>query len=82
MISAFDILVVVFCGFFGCVVDSILGSTVQVKYKCQECGEIIEKKEHCNLETKKHSGISFVDNNVVNLFGTIFAAILSYILYM
>ena len=82
IISAFDILIVVLCGFFGCVVDSILGSTIQVKYKCQECGEIIEKKEHCNLKTKKHSGISFVDNNVVNLFGTVFSVILSFILYM
>ena len=82
IVSWLEIWIVVLCGFFGCLVDSILGSTVQVKYKCRNCGEIVEKKEHCNLKTEKHSGISFVDNNVVNLFGTIFATILSYILYM
>lgn len=66
----------------GAMFDSFLGSLVQIKYRCKICGQIVEREEHCGGKTEKHSGIRFVNNDTVNLLGTIFAALLSALLYM
>ncbi len=68
-------------GFFGGVFDSFLGSLFQVKYKCKKCGKIVEKEEHCGTETAKYSGIKFINNDFVNLMGTLFAAVLAALLF-
>ena len=60
--------------FIGTLIDSLLGSLVQVKYRCTECGRITEKHKHCDMPTVRHSGLSFVDNDMVNLAGGITAA--------
>lgn len=52
--------------YFGVVVDSLLGSTIQVKFECEECGKITEKETHCGKETKMVEGIKFINNDVVN----------------
>ncbi len=70
-------LVVLLCGFSGAVFDSLLGSLVQVKYKCSLCGKITEKEIHCSKKTVKHSGLSFVDNDVVNFASCAFSAVVS-----
>ena len=79
-VDFYEALVASVCGFLGGVFDSLLGSLVQVKYKCGVCGRIVEKKTHCGESTARYRGISFVDNSVVNFFGTLFAALLSLIL--
>lgn len=79
-ISAIEALIVVAAAFLGAVFDSFLGSLVQVKYKCPSCNSITEKKEHCGLPTVKHSGITFIDNDVVNLMGTIFATAVAFLI--
>lgn len=60
----------------GTLVDTILGSIVQVKYQCVVCQEITEKREHCNSETKYYSGIKFIDNNMVNLLASLIMIII------
>jgi uncharacterized protein (TIGR00297 family) len=49
-------------GFLGMLVDSFIGSWLQVKYKLQ--GKIIEEKEDNSMIIK---GIAWIDNNAVNL---------------
>ena len=66
--------------FLGVIFDSFLGSVLQVKYKCCVCGQLTEREEHCKKRTVKHSGFEFFDNDVVNLFSGIFAAVLSVVL--
>ena len=66
----------------GAIFDSFLGSLVQVKYKCQICDLVTERQEHCGRPTVKHSGLRIVNNDTVNLLGTLFAAMLSALLYM
>ncbi|MGE7215868.1 DUF92 domain-containing protein [Priestia koreensis] len=62
-------------GFIGNVIDSVLGATVQVSYRCQVCGMETERKEHCGSKTVYARGISFLNNDAVNalsiLFGTL-----------
>ena len=70
-------IVISLCGFLGGVFDSLLGSLMQVKYKCTVCGKITERKWHCGEVTAHYCGFKFIDNNAVNFCGTLFAAVLS-----
>lgn len=67
-------------GFLGAIFDSFLGSLLQIKYKCQVCGAIVEKREHCGEKTIKHKGLVFVTNDTVNFFGTLFATAIAFVL--
>ena len=78
----FELFVLVsLCAFLGAIFDSMLGSLLQVKYKCRVCGYITEREVHCDKKTEKHSGFAFFDNDVVNLFSGAFSAILAALLF-
>jgi uncharacterized protein (TIGR00297 family) len=66
--------------FLGMIFDSALGSLLQIKYRCSVCGRITEKKEHCAATTVKYRGVSFVNNDVVNITASVFTAILALII--
>ena len=68
--------IVTLCAFLGAVFDSLLGSLLQIKYKCSICGKIVEKKEHCGEKTIRYSGYSIITNDTVNFLGTLFSSIL------
>ena len=72
-----DFLLISLFAFCGTVVDSILGSLLQVKYKCKICSSVVETKEHCGEITEHYSGLTFIDNSAVNLLSTIFSALLA-----
>ena len=73
-------LIVTISAFLGAVLDSMLGSLLQVKYRCTACGAITERTEHCSQPTAHFSGALTVDNDVVNLISSSFAAILATLL--
>lgn len=75
-----EFLIVALCAFLGAIFDSFLGSVIQVKYKCSVCGKITEREEHCDIATEKYSGVSYIDNDVVNVLSCAFSAILATIL--
>ncbi|MBR5144177.1 MAG: DUF92 domain-containing protein [Clostridia bacterium] len=81
-ISLVEILIITLAAFLGALFDSLLGSIVQVKFRCRVCNEITEEAYHCGIRTVRHSGISFVDNNIVNFLSTLFAAIIILLFYM
>lgn len=60
-------------GFCGNVIDTIMGATVQVVYRCSKCGMETEKRVHCGQETTYLKGLRFCNNDVVN-FISIFLA--------
>ena len=66
--------------FFGCIMDSILGSLVQRKNKCVVCGKITEKTVHCKAKTEYYSGLKVFNNDLVNLTCNAIAAIAIFIL--
>ncbi|MBE6534546.1 MAG: DUF92 domain-containing protein [Ruminococcaceae bacterium] len=70
------------CAFFGAVIDSMLGSLLQAKYKCEKCSIITEKDLHCDSKTTLISGIKWINNDAVNLISCIFASILSIFLFL
>ncbi len=61
------ILLITFSGFAASALDSILGTTLQVQYKCLKCGRIIDNKIHCETTAEKIHGINFINNDFVNL---------------
>ncbi len=73
-------LLVVLSGWLASLVDSVLGATLQVQYRCPECGGITEKQRHCqNTETMAISGVHWIDNDMVNFFSTLSALSLCYL---
>ncbi len=78
---AFDVvnfaeaLIITGAAFLGGIFDSFLGSLLQAKYKCPVCGKITEKREHCGEPTEHARGLSFIDNDAVNMLSGIFAAL-------
>ncbi len=54
----------------GMLFDSIFGVKLQAQHICQVCGSKVETKKHCGVETKKYSGFSFFNNDIVNFFAT------------
>lgn len=54
-------------GTFGAFVDSYLGATVQVMYRCPSCGKSVESRTHCGHDTVRYRGWALMNNDAVNL---------------
>ncbi len=61
----------------GILIDSILGSVVQAKYKCSVCGKNTEKTVHCNQKTTHVGGLRIINNDAVNIISNFLTAILA-----
>ncbi|MFC0558101.1 DUF92 domain-containing protein [Halalkalibacter alkalisediminis] len=66
-------------GFVGHFVDSLLGAIFQVLYRCSSCQIETESKKHCGVATIRIKGVSWINNDVVNLVCTFGGAILGII---
>lgn len=65
-------------GIAGMLADSLLGGTVQVRYRCAVCGaETEEDSCACGGRTAPVHGVRWVDNDVVNLLATVIGAALT-----
>jgi len=62
--------------------DSLLGGTIQGRNRCVVCGARTEALTHHGKPTESVSGSRFLDNNAVNLLGTLTGAIVSIGLYL
>lgn len=78
----FTFWIITVSAFCGCILDSMLGSLLQVKFRCTVCGKVTERREHCGADTVRHSGIAVIDNDIVNLISSSFAALISVLLVM
>jgi uncharacterized protein (TIGR00297 family) len=69
-------LIIVMAGFLGSFIDSLLGAFLQAQYLCPICNKSTERKTHCNFDTKRVSGISWLNNDLVNFLSSISGIIL------
>ncbi len=59
-------------GFLGSLVDSLLGATLQVQYRCPACGVVTERRVHCGgRRTAPVSGFRWMNNDAVNFLATL-----------
>ena len=77
LVDIFGMIIALSAGFLGSVVDSMLGSLLQAKFKCRVCHKTVEKETHCGHKTEKISGLSFIDNDAVNLLSNLFSAVIA-----
>lgn len=68
-------------GFFAALCDSVLGSGVQVKFRCPECGALTEKPNHCGVPGTPETGVRFMTNDAVNLCNNVLGALAALGLY-
>jgi uncharacterized protein (TIGR00297 family) len=76
-ISPSETLILIIIAFLGVFFDSLLGSLLQAKYRCDVCMSMTEKCEHCGTPTRLVSGVRFILNDTVNALSTLFVAILT-----
>lgn len=67
---------VALAGFSGSLFDSILGATVQGRFRCIVCGKITERLQHCDAPTAHIGGIRWIRNDFVNWMCALGAALL------
>ena len=67
-------------GFFGTLIDSVLGSLFQVKYIDPD-GQITEKPKFFELKNQHYSGWKWMNNDVVNLLSPLLSILLFYVAY-
>ncbi len=70
LIDRSSLLIVVVLSFLCSTLDSVLGATIQARYRCETCGAITENLYHCNGRAKLIEGLPFIDNHAVNLIST------------
>ncbi|MFQ5676265.1 MAG: DUF92 domain-containing protein [bacterium] len=78
-VSLRKIIIITLIGFAAQMVDSFLGATLQVKYKCIGCGAVSERRMHCSgKKTRIVSGLQWMDNDVVNGLAAVFSVLLGW----
>jgi uncharacterized protein (TIGR00297 family) len=78
IISVKIILIITATGFLGSLIDSLLGASLQVKYRCVACQKITEKKFHCLAQPSVViAGVRGLDNDCVNFINTVSAVCIS-----
>lgn len=68
-------------GLAGSLFDSLLGATIQQIYICEVCAKETEKKIHCGQPTRPLKGISWMNNDLVNLGASIFGGFTAVVVY-
>ena len=68
-------------GFFAALCDSILGSRLQIKYRCSVCGRLVEKAAHCGAPTVPVQGVPRITNDTVNFLNNLLGALAAIALY-
>jgi uncharacterized protein (TIGR00297 family) len=74
------VIVGVMAGSIGSLVDSVAGATIQERRWCNECGRLTEQPVHlCGRDTTFAGGVPGLNNDAVNVIGTVSGALVGYL---
>ena len=73
-----EVSVIATAAFFGCLIDSVLGVTVQAHYWDEESDTITEHPEKDGRSLPLERGVRWFDNDMVNLVSNGVASLLAY----
>lgn len=73
--EAREFVAVIAVAYAGMLLDSMLGSGLQVKFQCANCGAYTEQTLHCGQKTIYARGVPFFTNSVINFICTIVTGI-------
>jgi len=63
-------------GFAGMMADSLLGATLQGRFRCAHCAQPSERHRHrCGARTERVGGVPWIGNDAVNLIATALAGL-------
>jgi uncharacterized membrane protein len=68
-------------GVIGCFIDSIFGATIQAKYIGSKTKLVTESKKSNGKQNQRISGLSFMNNDMVNLTSSIIGGIGAFIFF-
>lgn len=68
-------------GFFGSLVDSLLGGFLQARFLCPVCERLTERSEHCGSRSSFAGGMRWLRNDAVNFVCTIAGAAGALLIY-
>ncbi len=72
---------VVVAGCAGALADSLLGATLQARYRCTRCGRLLEDPRHdCPGPVRRVSGLPGLTNDAVNALATLVGAATAWLL--
>lgn len=68
---------VAMAGVAGMLVDSLLGATLQARFECPSCGRVMERPGFCHEPLRRVRGWRWLDNDAVNLLGSLAGALVA-----
>jgi uncharacterized protein (TIGR00297 family) len=72
--------VVLLAGITGSLSDSVIGTTLQVQFRCDVCDKQTERNVHCGRHTTRVGGVAWINNDVVNLLCSLVGALTAWAL--
>jgi uncharacterized protein (TIGR00297 family) len=78
-----EALLVFVAGLLASLVDSVLGATLQARFRCSRCGKETEKRVHCQtVRTDWIGGWSWMNNDVVNILAALSGVIMVWLMLL
>ena len=76
VVAPFGALAVAAAGVAGMALDSLLGATMQARWRCEQCAVVIEQPVHtCGTRAVAAGGVRWMTNDAVNFAATLAAAV-------
>jgi len=83
ILEVHHVAMLIIIGWIGEVLDSLIGGLLQVKYYCEKCHKVTEKRIHkCGTPTRYYKGIRWIKNETTNFLSSLMTSIAIFLLLL